>query len=47
MMVWEEARFEILQTQNKLNVLAVAPPTNIEQPPHTDFDAFNSGNRRK
>nr|XP_023874318.1 uncharacterized protein LOC111986867 [Quercus suber] len=47
-LVGEEARLATLQTQNKLNVLAIspsAPPT--EQPPQSGFDSSGSGNCRK
>ena len=40
-----EAHLATLQVQNKLNVLATAPPT--EQPSQLAFKASSSGNRHK
>ena len=47
-LVGEEDRLETLQTQNKLNVPAIAlfaPPTEV--PLQSGFEAHSSSNRRK
>ena len=46
-LVREEARLATLQSQNKLNVLAITPSTPLIEQPQQSGDSSSSSNRRK